>query len=259
MNRAMIVNTVISAVGGALIGGGVTYVVVKKKVEARANKDIADVKEHYKLLRKEDGTLGFLGQVDRTAEQTYAMAQDVVRNYELVNDLAYAGTVEELEVSGEQASVQVRLENLQNEGAEDDGYEPTRYPNSINMFEQFSKYERIEGEPFLITRQEFEDNDSTWETDSVTYYEGDDTLVEDLTSDVVPDVERAIGRRHLHMFGQPDSEDSNIIYIQNDAIRTRYEVSRHEGHYSVVVLGLDPEEVGLKEPKQRPLRMRAND
>lgn len=92
--------------------------------------------------------------------------------------------------------------------------------------------------PYLITVGEFMAGELDYEQISIDYYEGDNTLCDEQES-IIPDVEYTVGEQHLDMFGDR-SGDEDMVYVRNEKLSTDFEVTRHEGSYSVLVLGIDP-------------------
>jgi hypothetical protein len=121
VNRREIVLTSVSAVVGAAAGSAVTYAVVKKKIEARAfaqaEEEIAQVKDMYRLLRKEPpyddpatAARAYMERVDQLqhyAEQGIEAAEEIAeeRVEELKEQLAESlETQEEVERDAQTAA-----------------------------------------------------------------------------------------------------------------------------------------------------------
>jgi predicted nucleic acid-binding protein len=98
--------------------------------------------------------------------------------------------------------------------------------------------------PHVVTQEEFIENDSNWNQSTLTWYVIDKVLADE-RDQVIEDVEGTIGSENLALFGQGSSDD-NIVHIRNPHLQLEFEVLRHEGSYSRVVLGLD------EDPPQRP-------
>lgn len=94
-------------------------------------------------------------------------------------------------------------------------------------------------EPYVIHRDEFfeDDDEFDYRQASLTYYEGDEILVDDQNAPVY-NFENAIGPLR---FGHGSGEE-NIFYVRNPKLRMDYEIIRNPGHYSVEVLGLEIED-----------------
>lgn len=244
MNKSMILNTIISATIGGVIGGIVTYLTVKKSFEEMANSEIAEVKRHYALIRKESGVVSIFGENteadERIGSALISKAEDLIKKhaYTNVRDLQESENAEET-----QSIFDLAVE------VDEDG--------KVIEPEEVDDYEREEGEPYLISVEEFFNSAEEYDKMSLSYYEGDDTLVDDRDS-VIDDVDYVVGERHLQMFGKR-SDDPNIVYIRNENLSSDFEVTLEPGEYAIRVLGLDEEVVGLREPKKRPKKMRDDD
>jgi hypothetical protein len=101
--------------------------------------------------------------------------------------------------------------------------------------------------PYVIHVDEYMENEDGRRQHTVTYYEGDDVMVDEL---------EVVIYNHAGLMGElkfgHGSKDHNVVYIRNEAERMEWEVLRHTGHYSIEVLGLEAEE----EPKTGPRRFR---
>lgn len=91
--------------------------------------------------------------------------------------------------------------------------------------------------PYIITKDEFFENEPEFEQSTVTFYEGDDVL-SDESEKPIEDSDSAVGDLNLHRFGH-GSGDKNIVYIRNERISHDFEVVRSPGKFSVEVLGFD--------------------
>ena len=122
---------------------------------------------------------------------------------------------------------------------------------------EFKVYEPVEGMPYVISREDYEENLGGYDRLALTYYDGDDTLC-DINGSVVDDKDRFVGIYNLDYFGHA-SDDPNVVYIRNERVGVEYEVFFHKGEYAVVELGLDDEDLGRAPKKNRPMKMRNDD
>lgn len=101
---------------------------------------------------------------------------------------------------------------------------------------------RNKANPYIISVAEFMAGDRNYSQVTLSYFEGDDTLMDD-KDDIISNPAEVIGVDTLQ-FGK-FSDDDNIVYIRNDKLEADYEVTRSRGKYSVEVAGLEeePEEV----------------
>lgn len=245
---------------GLAVGAVTTYLTVKKTFENRANRDIAEVKEYYaRLIAVEESK--------REYEAVFESAQNADAPIVVDDEQPFsAEEKQELIIEGQNI--------VENQGywahiAEvSQGLTPPEFPPG-NAFEQyadgpepdeavveFKVYERIEGEPYVISRLEFEDNEGDYDQISLVYYDGDDTLADEQDK-AINDIERVIGSRNLEYFGH-GSDDDRVVYIRNERVGTDYEILKNDGEFTVVVLGLSDEDLG-REPKKKIQRMRDDD
>lgn len=88
---------------------------------------------------------------------------------------------------------------------------------------------------YVISAEEFMNNDNEWEQSTLTYYVGDDVL-EGQDANVVDEIDVSVTRECLSKFGY-DSGDPNVVYVRNEDLELEFEVCRNMGKYSVLVQG----------------------
>lgn len=112
--------------------------------------------------------------------------------------------------------------------------EPEVYNKLAAMYDRASDslYENQEkGEPstmnapYTISYDEFGEKD--YETVGMTYY-ADKVLVEDITDEVVEDIDGTIGYDSLLRFGEYEED---MLYVRNDDLRVDYEISLSDRSY----------------------------
>lgn len=248
----------LSAIGGGIVGGAVTYITVNKALVRRyedwANDEIAQVRAHYNNMLKEEGT-----SVISLAENPSEDVQKAVDlGKQLIKQLGYdAGerpeddehpTAQRLSIFDQGVSV-----NSDGELVEDDDAEGDSYLQAMD-----DGYKVIDGEPYLIAEAEYFENEPGYELDTLTYYEQDETLTDDKNKQI-DGVNEVIGARHLHMFHPRKGTQKESLYVRNDDHETLYEIIRVDGSYAAIVLGMTDEELGLKPAKQKLKKMRDAD
>lgn len=269
MNKTTLTTAAISAVGGAVVGGVVTYVAVNRALRTRyedwANSEIDSVKQRYALIRKGDGDLSILEMAQNPSPE---VQKAVDKGKRIIEQMGYSGldVAEEKidaavkkEVRGETSSIFDNPEVIDLNKEEDDEDEDDDDEEEPSEDDILGGYVKIEGEPYKITEADYFENENGYELNTLTYYEVDDTLCDE--SNVQIDrVDETIGERHLHMFHKDaKGNGKNSIYIRNDDHLTLYEVILVNNSYAAIVLGMDEVELGIKAPKARPLRMRDGD
>ena len=245
---------------GLAVGAVTTYLTVKKTFEARSDRDIAEVKAYYqKLAAVEESKKEFLTResdyiIETTAEDpdrpfTEEERQElIIEGQNVIENQGYWGHI--AEKSARLSAPEFPPGNAFVQYSEEDAEGPAEGEAVV----EFKIYERIDGEPYVISRLEFEDNLADYDQISLTYYDGDDTLCDD-DDKRVPDIDRVIGQRNLEYFGHA-SDDERVVYIRNERFGTDYEVFKNDGEYTVTVLGLSDEDLGREPRKKKPLKMR---
>lgn len=91
-------------------------------------------------------------------------------------------------------------------------------------------------EPYVITHDEFMANENDWSQNTLTYYNGDDTLADE-SEMPIPEIEETIGSENLLRFGH-GSNDRNVVYVRNERIKTDFEILLDQEKFGEKVAGL---------------------
>lgn len=244
---------------GAAAGGGITYLVVNKKLkakyEAMLKEDIKSVKKTYAMLRKEppydDPATAAAAYSERVEELGYAVhdateaaveaaeadVDEAVDNFERTVEVAQE--LDEHIAEGEDANLEALAENRSAivSNIFDEArkvHEERSQAHSPDEFDELNN--RDPNAPFRIAVAEFFNYENEFAKITLTYYEEDDTLTDE--KDVIlPDIEKVIGPDAIHNFGA-DSDDPNIVYVRNEELLSDYEVVKDSGSYAKQVLGI---------------------
>ena len=81
-------------------------------------------------------------------------------------------------------------------------------------------------EPYILTVEEFEDGKPGYDSIGLSYYRGDDSLVDD--AEELVDVDETVGEENLDVFRRSDQDS---IYIRNDRIGVVYEIIAIDGNF----------------------------
>lgn len=93
----------------------------------------------------------------------------------------------------------------------------------------------VRQDPYVITSEQYVDDEAGYEQITLTYYEGDGVFAD--KDDVIFDRARdSLGESNLSRFGE-ESQDENVVYVRNERIRRDFEVIRTEGNFADEVLG----------------------
>lgn len=91
-------------------------------------------------------------------------------------------------------------------------------------------------EPYTITHDEFNENEDDRPQHNLTYYNGDDVLVDDQDMPI-PDIEEMVGSENLTKFGY-GSNNRNVVYVRNEKSNIDFEITLSEGKFGDEVAGL---------------------
>jgi hypothetical protein len=230
---------------GALIGYRLAKRYLEPKYAALAEEEIQQARILYAHRTKDGDSPSVV--VNKLIPDEYPDAQQAMAKYQ--------GKDVHLTVVEDGVIVSARLpEDLELK-------EPLKAPEARNVFEEAEpviKYEgwdyeselarRTDANPFIVTQDEFFENDDNLEVIQCTYYEGDDVL-EDGSGGIIGDIAGTVGRDNLKKFGHGSGEE-HVVYIFNKKAGLAFEVSRHEGRYAVEVLGFDDEETQERMPRR---------
>lgn len=264
MNKTVL--AALSAVGGGIVGGVITYVTVNKKLVRRyedwANDEISKVRAHYNERLKEAELASAGGTtlptiLDLATNPTPEMQAAVEKGKKLIEAMGYSPE-DGSEIEHPTAQ---RLSIFDQAVAVDEKGNPIEERDSEPLPEQEAYldemddgYKIIDGEPYLISEADYFENEPEYELDTLTYYEIDDTLTDEKNSQI-DTVQDTVGERHMHMFHKRKGAKKTSLYIRNDDHQTLYEVILVEGAYASMILGMTDEELGLKPAKKKIKKM----
>jgi hypothetical protein len=91
--------------------------------------------------------------------------------------------------------------------------------------------------PYVITHDEFMENENGWAQGQLTYYNGDDVLTDDQDMPI-PDIEDLVDSENLTKFGY-GSRDKNVVYVRNEKKEMDFEITLSQGEFSKEVGGFN--------------------
>ncbi|AXH44196.1 hypothetical protein SEA_GOCRAZY_58 [Arthrobacter phage GoCrazy] len=232
---------------GAVAGGATAYYFTKKKYRAIADQEVADVKA-YAQEREEEA---YMAANDPELYKEWKASQEVVEEHPEDRPLTREELDEKLNGLYDQ-----KLENLgyaEHADLESEGL-PTQHDLLTDaeraeaeaaeaaLDDDPATWDRDFEKPYVINVNEWNlehmDNPE-WDKVSLKYYDGDtdDVLVPE-DGQPITDEEYVVGLANLAHIGV-GSEDPNIVYIRNEAMTTDFEITRIDGSYTKLVLGID--------------------
>lgn len=188
---------------GAAIGSLVIWKIVKTKYEQLAQEEIESVKEIYSTRMCKHGS--------ETDGETCEDSEDSVEE-----DLSYDDEPKPFPDRSEREAYS-RL-------VKDSGYKPNQ--TDTNQDEEDDDMDK----PYVIPPEEFGEND--YETVSLTYYEGDGVLTDDIDEPMdEEDIEELVGADFAEHFGEYENDS---VFIRNDFMKIDYEILKDQRSFSEI-------------------------
>lgn len=220
--KQQIVILTFTALVSAGVAGTAVYFLTKKKLETRYEKIIAEevekTRRYYSVLNKTGDLADPL-----TALEKYAGA---------VEELGYSATGGALKDATEPSTAE-RVERV--DEAVDAVEEARERVEEIfgdgNGFDLEHEMEtRNAAFPFVISKEEFLENEPEHEQMRLTYFEGDGALI-DSKDQSVSDTDTSVGDDNLTRFGYGSGE-KNLVYVRNMRLECDFEIQRDERTYA---------------------------
>ncbi len=237
---------------GAGIGGFAAYKFAVKrmttKYETLIEEEIAKSRDFYKRMAKE-------GEFESPEAAVQALVPDevvdAVQNYQGRREqkTPYNRPTEAQEIVEATLKIEERTVNVNVfEGKLDT-------PRGWDYDAELALRAEKPDEPYVISMDEFNEGEESFDKTNLTYYVQDDTLVDERDMPI-DNVEYTVGEDNLTKFGH-GSGDHNVVYVRNEKIGTDFEVIRSKGSYSHDVLGVEAApSKSLRHSHGRPRRFR---
>lgn len=234
-------------VGGVAVGVGVGYLLTKAHFQTKADEEVAATKAY--LERK------FESEVDKEradiAENT-RIAQEVFETH--VKREGYVPGPDVFDEAPHWETREPKIPIIKSTIPDDEptssyGYEPPLSNDNV------MEWPRDPEEPYVITFEEFQTENPQWDKLSITYYEYDNTLVDE-REEQIDDIEGCIGVNNLLHFGK-GTTDPDMLYIRHEKREADIEVTRDERGYVEAVMGIKPTPTEKPAPKVK-LKNRTN-
>lgn len=235
---------------GLVVGGVVGYLAAKKRLEAvydeRADSEIAEVKEHYKILHKKEYSepKDYIADKygDALASLGYTTEEERLKVAEGLDKLMSGGVDTDtyiqnaFDLDDKDVGEEITTSRSRTHG------DPMKDPEWLKSVEN-----RDTSKPYIISEEEFSLENRHFDKVTLGYFVEDDTLVDDQDRPI-DDAERSIGSDALMNFGLY-SGDPNIVFVRNEQVSIDYEVVRDERSYQEVILGIRERSVSQKFPE----------
>lgn len=251
------------AAGWGIYAGAVAgYLFSKKKHEEIANQEIESVKASYER-RKEVVFNNFSGGKDTVeidAEVVKERLDEILTGYDNLadryedlprkavdprispDDLLARESMDDEIVTDPNAVSDVDPEDLESIEFE---------PSEVGDDEVRRRFDDIvpdnPDQPYVITVDQFLDDNPAHSKVTLNYYEGDDVLADE-SDRVVRSLNAVIGDEAVTKFGK-FSNDPDVVYVRNEKMETDYEVTLEKRSFQEVVLN-----IRVDKPRVRKMR-----
>lgn len=188
---------------GAAVGSVVTWKIVKTKYEQLAREEIESVKEIYSTKMCDHGSVA--------EKETCEESEDAEEE-----DLSYDDETKPFPSRSEREAY--------NRLVKDSGYKPNQ--TDTNKDEEDDDMDK----PYVISPEEFGENG--YETVSLTYYEGDGVLTDDVDKPFDEDeIEEYVVPDFVEHFGEYEDDS---VFVRNDFMKTDFEILKDQRSYSEI-------------------------
>lgn len=216
------VTAVFSSLTGAVIGYKVAQKRLREYYEDISTEEIAQAKSFYASLHairekpaSPEAVLAALHSQEVLEELHNVEATAIMRDYAGNPDVGKSGV----------KNIFTEAEVVPDLGK---GWD---YPTELRIREENP------GKPYILSQEEYFENEPGHEQTALTYFLGDDTLSDD--KDVpVPDADATVGDETLTQFGH-GSKDNRVVYVRNERLEMDFEIALSDGKFQVEVLGFD--------------------
>lgn len=222
-------------VGGVLVGAAGTFFIMKRQIDfirEDCDAQILDIKKNYRPPEKiEKVTESEENEVDADLVEKGKAA--------LARKIAQENSRRKIELSEAQAITETNnyhkaynafskplgKEELKEFGPEEDSEDENDDDDLVGEYPQ----EDIADSPYVIDEFDYINGRKMYDKITLNYYD-DGVLEEEISEDLVDDIDAAIGRDSLTKFG-----DDDMVFVRNERYGTDYAVVRQHCSYGTVV------------------------
>jgi hypothetical protein len=203
----------VAFVGGGILAHRFTKKKLQREYDVVLEEQIHRTKEYYSQLHKK----GDWATPKSAAESMNVKASEALKDYQ---------GVESEDVKVEVNVDEVVVNNVFTESASD---------LEFDYDQELSKRAARPDEPYVISEEEFMQNENDYSQQSATYYAGDGVLVDERDQPIEL-IDKVIGEASLERFGH-GTKDKRMVYVRNDALSMDFEIAKSDGKFAHEVLG----------------------
>lgn len=193
-------------VGGVVAGSVATFLILKKRMDAQIEQEIAEVKETYSARAKEIEENESQESEDQAAIRLQRARQIVALNNQKKQDLITNSNIIQRQ-NYNAFSNPPKDEDL--DLVDEDSNEVTAYPR-----------DDLADKPYVISPDQFVNECPFYDKTTLEYFE-DGVLAEALSEDIIEDINKTIGEKSLEKVGEYEED---VVYVRNERYSTDYEV-----------------------------------
>lgn len=227
----------LTALGSATVSAAAAYYVAFKQFEKKLDKiveeEIAQAKEFFARTYKKDDF-----ETPEKAAETLGVSPNLEPAAEAIKN--YQGHINYQGMSDGSKKTNVEKVYEITEVSEEDGVIEQNIFKGSDI-DRLAVDDRRPDVPYVITLEEFMQNEPEHNQISVTYFEGDQTLADE-RDDVIEDINETVGRANLMLFGLA-SGDENVVHVRLEKRSLDFEVNRSTGEYRREVAGFKEEDL----------------
>lgn len=225
-----------TAAGSFLAGGAVGYFVAYKRLSAdfdkRLESETAEMRTFYTSVGKKKYPTPEAAVADLISEDPEAEA--ALKEYQAGDGTIMYNKVVKSSVKAKETLIDIP-----------EGGEVVEPVVERNVFES----KRDPNNPYIISQDEFMQNDPEHDQVTLTYYEKDHVLADE-RDDVIEDQAATTGLDAFVNFGI-DSSDEHIVHVRNERLRMDFEICRNESSYAREVLAEEETQPELPSRRER--------
>lgn len=228
------------------VGATAGYIYAKKQLTAEfeetTQREIAEARDFYAAVQKKDDPEKLVEKLIPETDPVRQKAAAALSTYQgqpvevVTKDEGLMEIAEEVAAQQEDAEeveeivVERRVEETVNILVDGKPFNPDMWDIDAE------RANRDAGRPYVITEGEWSDNPDHYDRSVLTYFVGDDTLVDEDEA-MIDDVNGYVGEDNLKRFGH-GTGDPNVVFVRNEQRGMDFEILRHTGNYAEEVLGL---------------------
>ena len=216
--------------GGVVVGSAATFFALRANMEARIDEEVENVRQAFQSAKvAQNANLGpseaNLNNVSEKDDKDDDENANLARKLAAENAQRKADLITSSNISSSQGYVIQQEQNT--------------HAVSYNLFSKPPQAKDIhngqdEGEdldvivepkekaqrPYVIMPDQFVNEHTEFDKTTLMYY-SDDVLVEEMTREIITDIDSAIGTESLNHFGEFEDD---VVYVRNEKISTDYEI-----------------------------------